>query len=81
MHYMVEAARNFRSDLEATECSVPERRGTACRAEKDLATALRLYRREAGRAFTTRFIDEFERVTNLLAANPDLGTPTADQRR
>lgn len=50
-------------------------------AEQDLATALRFYRREAGRAVAARFIDEFERVATLLAANPSLGTPSGDQRR
>ena len=28
-----------------------------------------------------RFIDEFERVTELLVANECLGTPTSDNRR
>jgi plasmid stabilization system protein ParE len=50
-------------------------------AEIDLADAARFYRREAGRAVAARFLDEFERVTALLAANEALGTPTGDDRR
>jgi plasmid stabilization system protein ParE len=50
-------------------------------AEIDLADAARFYRREAGRAVAARFLDEFERVTELLAANEALGTPTGDDRR
>ena len=50
-------------------------------AELELADALRFYRREAGRAIAARFLEEFERVANLLVENPGLGTPTAEQRR
>ncbi len=50
-------------------------------AEHDLADAARFYRREAGRGVAARFLDEFERIAQLLAAQPGLGTPTADDRR
>ena len=50
-------------------------------AESDLADAVRFYRREAGRAVAARFLDEFERVTELLVANEGLGTPSSDNRR
>lgn len=50
-------------------------------AERDLADATRFYRREAGRGVASRFLDEFERVAQRLAAQPGLGTPTADERR
>ena len=47
----------------------------------DLAQAARFYRQEGGRALAARFIDEFERVAALLAANPAIGTLTEEQRR
>ena len=50
-------------------------------AELDLAQAARFYRREGGRAVAARFLDEFERVANLLVEYPGLGTPTDDERR
>jgi plasmid stabilization system protein ParE len=50
-------------------------------AEVDLVDAVRFYRREAGRAVANRFLDEFERVAELLVSNPNLGTTTGDQRR
>ncbi|MCI1193577.1 type II toxin-antitoxin system RelE/ParE family toxin [Calidifontimicrobium sp. SYSU G02091] len=50
-------------------------------AERDLADAARFYRREAGRAVALRFLDEFERIAQLLAARPGLGMPTAGNRR
>lgn len=50
-------------------------------AAQELAEAARFYRREAGRGVAARFLDEFERVGNLLAQNPGLGTHTGDQRR
>lgn len=49
--------------------------------ERDLAQAARFYRREAGRRVATRFLDEFERIAQLLAAEPGLGTPTSEDRR
>lgn len=49
-------------------------------AEVDLFDAVRFYRREAGRAVANRFLDEFERVAELLVSNPNLGTATGDQR-
>lgn len=50
-------------------------------AERDLGNAARFYRSEAGRAVAERFLDEFERVTNLLEANPELGAVTGGKRR
>jgi plasmid stabilization system protein ParE len=50
-------------------------------AASDLAQAARFHRQEGGRALAARFIDEFERVAALLAANPAIGTLTEEQRR
>ena len=50
-------------------------------AHHDLADAFRFYRREAGIGVARRFLDEFDRVTRLLEQFPELGTPTADDRR
>jgi len=50
-------------------------------AELDLAEAARFYRREGGRALAARFLDEFERVAELLAGSPDIGTETEGDRR
>lgn len=50
-------------------------------AELDLIEAARFYRREGGAKLANRFLDEFERVVQLLVAYPGLGTPTADRRR
>jgi plasmid stabilization system protein ParE len=50
-------------------------------AERDLAQAVQFYRREAGRGVAVRFLDEFDRVANLLVASPELGIPTAEERR
>lgn len=49
-------------------------------AEVDLALAARFYRREGGRAVAARFLDEFERVAQLLVESPGLGTPTQENR-
>lgn len=49
-------------------------------AERDLAEAARFYRREGGRGVASRSLDEFERVAQLLVAQPGLGTPTAGER-
>jgi plasmid stabilization system protein ParE len=46
-----------------------------------LADAARFYRREAGRGVAARFLDEFERVADLLVNSPGLGTPTGEDRR
>lgn len=50
-------------------------------AELDPAEAARFYRREGGRAVAARFLDEFERIAELLVENPGIGTPTDDERR
>jgi plasmid stabilization system protein ParE len=49
--------------------------------EHELGKVVRFYRVEAGRAVAIRFLDEFERVAELLVENPDLGSPTHDERR
>jgi plasmid stabilization system protein ParE len=43
-------------------------------AERDLGEAARFYRKEAGRGFAERFLDEFERVAALLAFRLAIGT-------
>jgi plasmid stabilization system protein ParE len=50
-------------------------------AEWDLAEALRFYKREGGTRLATRFLDEFERVAQLLDEYPKFGTPTNGDRR
>ena len=50
-------------------------------AELDLAEAARFYRREGGRAVAARFLNEFERIAELLVESPGLGTPTHNGRR
>jgi plasmid stabilization system protein ParE len=50
-------------------------------AETDLLEAARFYRREGGARLASRFLDEFERVIQLLIEFPELGTPTDGVRR
>ena len=50
-------------------------------AELDLAEAARFYRREGGRAVAARFLDEFQRIAELLVKHPDIGTLTEGERR
>ena len=50
-------------------------------AESDLLEAVRFYRREGGSKLANRFLDEFERVAELLVEYPGLGTPADDCRR
>jgi plasmid stabilization system protein ParE len=50
-------------------------------AERELAQAVRFYRREGGRALATRFLDEFEHAVELLIEHPGIGAPTSDDRR
>jgi plasmid stabilization system protein ParE len=50
-------------------------------AEKDIADALDFYIERAGGNVATRFLDEFERVAQLLVQNPGFGTPTTRDRR
>jgi plasmid stabilization system protein ParE len=50
-------------------------------AERDISNALDFYSEQAGRIVAERFLDEFERVANLLTEHPELGTPTTRGRR
>ena len=50
-------------------------------AEHDINDALDFYSKHAGSAVAGRFLDEFERVANLLVEHPDLGTSTTKGRR
>ena len=50
-------------------------------AELDLLEAARFYRREGGARLANRFLDEFERVAELLVVFPGIGTPADDLRR
>lgn len=50
-------------------------------AELDLAEAAKFYRREGGRAVAARFLDEFERIAELIGKYPEIGTPTGGERR
>ena len=50
-------------------------------AELDLAEAARFYRREGGPAVAARFLDEFERIAELLVEHPGIDTLTDDERR
>jgi plasmid stabilization system protein ParE len=50
-------------------------------AEHDVADALDFYREHAGAAVAERFLEEFERVANLLVEYPSLGIPTTRGRR
>jgi plasmid stabilization system protein ParE len=50
-------------------------------AERDIADAIDYYSEHAGPAVAGRFLQEFERVANLLIEHPGLGTPTKRGRR
>lgn len=50
-------------------------------AERDLITAFRYYKSEAGIAIARRFLDEFERVAQLVEDNPGIGAHGDDGRR
>lgn len=50
-------------------------------AARDLADAAEFYRRSASARVAARFLNEFERVVGLLAANPGFGTPFDLPRR
>ncbi len=50
-------------------------------AEQDVADAMDFYSKQAGYVVAARFLDEFERVANLLIEYPDLGTVTTSGRR
>ena len=51
------------------------------RASQDLIAAAAFYRQNGSANVATRFLDEFERVVNLLAQNPGFGTPFGLPRR
>ena len=50
-------------------------------AEQDIADALDFYVEQAGLVVARRFLDEFERVAQLMVVHPGLGTPTTKGRR
>lgn len=50
-------------------------------AELDLLEAASFYRREGGARLADRFLNEFERVAQLLVEFPGIGTPADDLRR
>ncbi len=50
-------------------------------AEFDLREVTAFYRAEGGARLAARFLDEFERVAELLVRFPGIGTPTDDLRR
>jgi plasmid stabilization system protein ParE len=50
-------------------------------AELDLLEVTRFYRQEGGSKLAGRFLDEFERVAELIVRFPGIGTPTDDLRR
>jgi plasmid stabilization system protein ParE len=50
-------------------------------AERDLADGLDFYSTHAGPTVARRFLEEFQRITELLVEHPGLGTPTGRGRR
>lgn len=50
-------------------------------AEQDLLEAATFYRLEGGARLANRFLDEFERVAQLLVAFPGIGSPIDALRR
>ena len=50
-------------------------------AEQDVADTLDFYGEHAGSVVAERFLEEFERVAQLLVEHPGLGTPTTRGRR
>ena len=50
-------------------------------AEQDIADAMDFYAEQVGMLVAERFLDEFERVANLLVSHPGFGTPTTNGRR
>lgn len=50
-------------------------------AELNLREVASLYRREGGAKLANHFLDEFERVAELLVRFPGIGTPTDELRR
>ena len=50
-------------------------------AERELTTAFRFYQVEASPGIARRFLDEFERVADLLVEYPDIGAPAGQDGR
>lgn len=50
-------------------------------AEQDVADALDFYAEKAGPLVAMRFLQEFERVVDLLVEHPGFGTPIPNGRR
>jgi toxin ParE1/3/4 len=50
-------------------------------AEQDIADAVDFYSQQAGPLIAQRFLDEVERVAQLLVSHPEYGTPAAKGRR
>jgi plasmid stabilization system protein ParE len=50
-------------------------------AEQDIEAAFHYYRHHAGDRIALRFLDEFERVAELITVNPGIGTRFGDNRR
>ena len=50
-------------------------------AKIDVIDAQEYYEQHAGQQVATRFMDELERVIQLLLQNPGFGTPITRQRR
>lgn len=50
-------------------------------ADRELIEAARFYAREGGREVGLAFISEYEKVVELLCANPSLGTVWRHNRR
>ena len=50
-------------------------------AERDLDSAFQFYRRNGSGKVALRFLAEFERVAELVERNPDIGTPSNEERR
>jgi plasmid stabilization system protein ParE len=50
-------------------------------AEQDIADAVDFYKAQAGSFIAERFLNEFDRVVELLTGHPGFGTPTTKDRR
>ena len=50
-------------------------------AEKELYAAAEFYEQQGGGSLAKAFLDEFERVAELLVRNPQFGTPAHDGLR
>lgn len=50
-------------------------------AEHDIANAMDFYSEHAGPVVAEHFLEEFERIANLLVQYPNIGAPTTKGRR